>query len=130
MRLLASAPVRIGLVIVIAVVVQLVSHSWWLAIVLPVSYFVAKEIAGMLQPSIGPGLLAAASRIRIAAFVCDNVAFVAALLGYFLLQNVPLEGAPLGRFAAFEAVIIVFVAAWAYLGTAALRHSSPGGMTP
>jgi hypothetical protein len=116
------------LVIVIAVVVQLVTHAWWLAIVLPASYFVAKEIAGMLQPIIGSGLLGAEPRTRIAAFVCDNIAFMAALLGYFLLQNVPAEGTPLGRFAAFETVIIVLVAAWAYLATAALRRSSPGGM--
>jgi hypothetical protein len=120
----ASAPLRIGVVIVIAVVVQLVTHTWWLAIVLPVSYFVAKEIAGMVQPSIALALLGTEPRIRVAAFVCDNVAFVAALLGYFLLQNASSDGAGLGRFAVFEGVVIVFVAVWAYLGSAALRRSS------
>ncbi len=124
MRLFASAPVRIGLVILIAVAVQIVSHSWWLAIVLPVSYFVAKEIAGMVQPNLGPVLIGGEPRLRIAAFVCDNAAFVAALLGYFLLQNVPLEGPPLGRFAAFEAIVIACVAAWAYIGAVAGRRSS------
>ncbi len=78
----------------------------------------------MVRPSIGPGLVGAEPRMRVAAFVCDNVAFMAALLGYFLLQNVPVDGAPLGRFAAFEAVVIVFVAAWASIGAAALRRSS------
>ena len=83
----------------------------------------------MLQPGVAAGLLGAPSRIRVAAFVCDNVAFVAALLGYFSLQNVPVEGAPIGRFAAFEAVVIVFVAAWACLAVASLRRSSPSGVT-
>ena len=130
MRFLALAPVRVGLVIATAVVVQLVTHAWWLAIVLPVSYFVAKEIAGVMRPGLAAGLLGAApTRIRVGAFVCDNVAFVAALLGYFSLQNVRVEGAPFGRFAAFEAVIIVGVAAWAILATAAPRRPSPSGVT-
>jgi hypothetical protein len=117
-----SAPVRIGVVIAIAVVVQVVTHVWWVAVVLPVSYFLAKEIAGMVQPNIALVLFGAEPRIRAAGFVCDNIAFMAALLGYFLLQNV--DGASLGRFAAFEAVVIVFVAAWAFVGAAALRRSS------
>ncbi len=120
----ASAPLRIGVVIVIAVVVQLVTHTWWPAVVLPVSYFVAKEIAGMVQPGIVLALPGAEPRIRIAAFVFDNVGFVAALLGYFLLQNASSDGAGLGRFAAFEAVVIVSAAVWAYLRVAALRRSS------
>ena len=120
----ASAPLRIGVVLVIAIVVQLVTHTWWLAIVLPVSYFVAKEIAGMAQPTIALALLGAEPRIRIAAFACDNVAFIAALLGYFLLQNASSDGSGLGRFAAFEGVVIVCVGVWAYLGAAALRRSS------
>jgi len=121
-----SAPLRIGVVLVIAVVVQIATHTWWLAMVVPVSYFVAKEIAGMVQPNIAVTLLGTDSRIRVAAFVCDNIAFVAALLGYFLLQHAQSDGAGLGRFAAFEGVVIASIAAWAYLGAVAARRSSRG----
>jgi hypothetical protein len=121
-----SAPLRLALVVVIAVVVQFVTHSSWLAIGLLVTYFVAKEIAGMvLGPRAGTALLSAAPRVRVAAIACDNLGFLAALLGYFALQNaLPADGAVVARFAAFEVAVIVFVAAWAMVAAAALRRAS------
>jgi hypothetical protein len=127
MKLLArSAPMRLVLIVVIAVVVQFVTHSSWLAIGLLVTYFVAKEIAGIvLGPGAAPTLLAAQPRVRIAAYACDNLGFLAALLGYFALQNaLPADGAVLVRFAAFEAAVIVFVGVWAMIAAAAMRRAA------
>ncbi len=127
----SSAPLRLGLVAVIAVVVQFVTHSSWLAIGLLVTYFVAKEVAGMvLRPGVAAALLGAEPRVRVAALVCDNLGFLAALLGYFGLQNaLPADAAVVARFAAFEAAVIGFVAAWAMIAGAALRRAS-GAVKP
>jgi hypothetical protein len=125
-RLGSSAPLRLALVVVLAVVVQFVTHASWFAIALLVTYFAAKEIVGMVQrPGVAAALLGADRVWRIAAIACDNMAFFAALLGFFSLQNaLAADGGTLGRFAAFEAVVIVFVAAWGMIGAAALRRSS------
>jgi len=124
-RLGSSAPLRLALVVVIAVVVQFVTHASWFAIVLLVTYFAAKEIVGLVQrPGVPAALLGADRTWRIAAIACDNLAFFAALLGFFSLQNASADGATLWRFAAFEAAVIVFVAAWGMIGAAALRRTS------
>jgi hypothetical protein len=122
----SSAPLRLALVVVIAVVVQFVTHASWFAIVLLMTYFVAKEIVGFVQrPGVPAALLGADRGWRIAALTCDNMAFFAALLGFFSLQNATsADVATLVRFAAFEGGLIVFVAAWGMIGTAALRRSS------
>jgi hypothetical protein len=122
----SSAPLRLALVAVIAAIVQFVTHASWFAIALLVTYFVAKEIVGVVQrPGVAAALLGADRAWRIAAITCDNMAFFAALLGFFSLQNaLAADGATLVRFAAFEAALIVFVAAWGMIGAAALRRSS------
>jgi hypothetical protein len=122
----SSAPLRLGLVVVIAFVVQFVTHASWFAIALLVTYFVAKEIVGLVQrPGVPAALLGADRSWRIAAITSDNLAFFAALLGFFSLQNALVaDVGTLGRFAAFEGALIVFVAAWGMIGTTALRRSS------
>jgi hypothetical protein len=122
----SSAPLRLALVVALAVVVQFVTHASWFAIALLVTYFVAKEIVGIVQrPGVPAALLGADRGWRIAAIACDNLAFFAALLGFFSLQNsAAADGGTLGRFAAFEMAVIVFVAAWGMIGLAALRRTS------
>jgi hypothetical protein len=122
----SSAPLRLALMVVLAVVVQFVTHASWFAIALLVTYFVAKEIVGLVQrPGVPAALLGTDRAWRIAAIACDNMAFFAALLGFFSLQNaLAADGRTLGRFAAFEAAVIVFVAAWGMIGAAALRRAS------
>jgi hypothetical protein len=121
-----SAPLRLALLVVIAVVVQFVTHSSWLAIGLLVTYFAAKEIAGLvLGPGAGDVKLTAAPRVRVAAMLFDNLGFLVALLGYFSLQNaLPAGGAVLARFAAFDAAVVVFVAAWAIVASIAMRRAA------
>jgi hypothetical protein len=122
----SSAPLRLALVVVLAVVVQFVTHASWFAIALLVTYFAAKEIVGVVQrPGVPAALLGAERAWRIAALATDNLAFFAALLGFFSLQNsLAADGGTLGRFAAFEGTVIVFVAAWGMIGAAALRRSA------
>ena len=121
-----SVAVRLGVVVVIAIAVQFLTRTSWLAIVLLVSYFVAKEIAALvLRFAPAAALLAAAPRLRVAAFVCDNLAFLAALFGLFVLQKGSLaDPAAIWRFAAFEVAEIVFVAAWAMVAAAAMRRAA------
>ena len=128
MELLAkSAPVRLAVVIVVAVVVQLITHVSWFAMALLVTYFVAKEIVGMVLRT-GPAavLIAAEPRLRVAAFAFDNLAFLAAIAGFFLLQRMSpsSDGFSLGRFAAFELAVIVFVAAWGMIAAVAIRRAA------
>ncbi|MDB5072823.1 MAG: hypothetical protein JWM87_3934 [Candidatus Eremiobacteraeota bacterium] len=127
MKLLkSSAPARLVLVVVIAVVVQFVTHASWFAIALLVTYFAAKEIVSLvLPPGVAPALLAAEPRLRFAALVCDNAGFLAAFAGYFVLAGAPLSDAgTVARFAAFGAAVIVLVAAWGLVGAAALRRTA------
>ena len=54
------------MVVVLAIVVQFLTHSSWFAIGLIATYFVAKEIAGVvLGAGVGPALLAAQPRVRV-----------------------------------------------------------------
>ena len=124
-RFAESVPLRLGLIAVIGIVAQFVTHASWLAIAVLVTYFAAKEIVGAVQrPGAAGALLAGESGRRIAAIACDNGAFFAAILGFFTLQNAALaDGGTVARFAAFEAVVIVLVVAWGMIGAAALRRS-------
>ena len=84
----------------------------------------------VLRPGVAAARRQAEPRVRVAALVCDNLGFLAALLGYFGLQNaLPADAAVVARFAAFEAVVIGFVAAWAMIAGAALRRAS-GAVKP
>ena len=128
MELLArSALVRLAIVVVIAVVVQMITHVSWFAMALLVTYFVAKEIVGMmLRTAPAVVLIAAEPRLRVAAFAFDNLAFLAAIVGFFLLQRMSSssDGFSLGRFAAFELAVIVFVAGWGMVAATAIRRGA------
>jgi hypothetical protein len=129
-QLLSSAPVRLALVVAIAVVVQFVTHSSWFAIAVLVTYFVAKEIVGlMLGPGVAEAARAVEPRWRMAASVCDNLGFLTGLLGYFALQSAaPADGGTLWRFVAFEGGVVVLVAAWAIIVAAILRRVAAGAV--
>jgi hypothetical protein len=121
-----SAPLRLAVVVVIALAVRYFTHTSWFAMALLVTYFVAKEIAGIvLRTGPAAALLKAKPRLRVAAFAFDNLAFLTAIAGLFMMQKEEsLDQAAVLRFAAFESAVIVFVAAWGVVAAVAFRRAA------
>jgi hypothetical protein len=126
MRAFASSPpFRWALTLVLAVVVQRFTHWSWLSIAPLVTYLGAKEVAGAVWPGAAGALLGADRTLRIAAFAFDNLGYGAAIFALFAFASAsPGDGGALWQFAAVEAAVVLLVAAWGFVGAAALQRSA------